>query len=163
MVTVQQRADGRWTKPCSECGKMQDYLRKTYAEQSLRLNKTCKKCSNRKTENNHRGMYNLIRLSWFEKSKKSAELRGLVFDLSIEDIWFLYTAQEGRCALSGMSIGWAEVGAIHSASIDRIDSTMGYIKGNVQLLHKDVNFMKQQFSQEYFIEVCKAIADKVKW
>jgi len=108
-------------------------------------------------------MYNLIRLSWFEKSKKSAELRGLVFDLSIEDIWFLYTVQEGRCALSGISIGWSEVGAIHSASIDRIDSSMGYIKGNVQLLHKDVNFMKQQFSQEYFIEVCKAIADKVKW
>ena len=162
-MTVQQRADGRWVNPCSECGEMQDYLRKTYAEQSLRLNKTCKRCSNRKTENSHRGMYNLIRLSWFEKSKKSAELRGLVFDLSIEDIWFLYTAQEGRCALSGMSIGWSEVGAIHSASIDRIDSSVGYIKGNVQLLHKDVNFMKQQFSQEYFIEVCKAIADKVKW
>jgi hypothetical protein len=163
MVTVQKRADGRWIKPCPECGEMQDYLRKNYAEQSLNLNKTCKKCSNRKTENNHRGMYNLIRLSWFEKTKKGAELRGLVFDLSLEDVWFLYTAQEGRCALSGMSIGWAEVGSIHSASIDRIDSSKGYIKGNVQLLHKDVNFMKQQFSQEYFVEVCKAIADKEKW
>ena len=163
MVTIQKRADGRWTKPCPECNKVQDYLRKSYAEKSLRLGKTCKKCSNRKTENSHRGMYNLIRLSWFDKSKISAEVRGLVFDVSLEDIWFLYTAQEGRCALSGMPIGWAEVGPIHTASIDRIDSSMGYIKGNVQLLHKDVNFMKQQFSQEYFIEVCKAIADKVKW
>jgi hypothetical protein len=163
MVVIQKREDGRWIKPCLECGEMQDYLRKTYAEESLRLNKTCKKCSNRKTENSHRGMYNLIRISWFEKFKSSAALRGLVFDISIEDVWFLYTAQEGKCALSGLPIGWAEVGSIHTASIDRIDSSMGYIKENVQLLHKDVNFMKQQFDQRYFVEVCKAIADKVKW
>lgn len=163
MVTIQKRQDGRWIKPCPSCGDMQDYLRKNYAQQSLDLNKTCKKCSNRTTENSHRGMYNLIRLSWFTKSEKGAALRGLIFNITIEDIWFMYTAQEGRCALSGISIGWSEVGSIHTASIDRIDSSKGYIKENVQLLHKDVNFMKQQYSQEYFIEICKAVADKVKW
>ena len=163
MVNVQQRADGRWVKPCFDCGEQQDYLRRTYAEESLRLNKSCKKCSNRKTDNNHRGMYYLIRLSWFEKAKTGAETRGLVFDVTVEDIWFLYTSQEGRCALSGMPIGWSEVGSIHTASLDRIDSSKGYLKDNVQLLHKDVNFMKQQFNQEYFVEVCRAIADKVKW
>ena len=105
-------------------------------------------------------MYNLIRISWFQKSKTGAEIRGLVFDISLDDVWFLYTAQEGRCALSGIPIGWSEVGSIHTASIDRIDSSMGYTKDNVQLLHKDVNFMKQHFSQEYFIEVCKAISDR---
>ena len=161
MVTL--RSDGRWVKPCLECGEEQDYLRKNYAKQSFKLNKTCKKCSNKKTENSPRGMYNLIRLSWFEKSKKSAELRGLMFNITVEDVWFLYTSQEGRCALSGMPIGWAEIGPKHTASIDRIDSSKGYLKDNVQLLHKDVNFMKQQFNQEYFIEVCKAISDKVKW
>lgn len=108
-------------------------------------------------------MYNLIRISWFNKSKVGAETRGLKFDLTLEDIWFLYTSQEGRCALSDIPIGWSEVGSIHTVSIDRIDSSKGYLKDNVQLLHKDVNFMKQRFSQDYFIEVCKAIADKVKW
>jgi hypothetical protein len=161
-MVIKQRADGRWVKDCPECKEPQDYLRKNYAEESLRLNKSCKKCSNRKTENNHRGMYNLIRISWFQKSKTGAETRGLVFDISLDDVWFLYTAQEGRCALSGIPIGWSEVGSIHTASIDRIDSSMGYIKDNVQLLHKDVNFMKQHFSQEYFIEVCKAISDRTK-
>jgi hypothetical protein len=163
MVRIQKRQDGRWVKACSECGEEQDYLRKNYAEQSLRLNKTCKKCSNRKTENNHRGLYNLIRISWFNKCKTGAELRGLVFDITIEDVWFMYTSQDGRCALSGVPIGWSDVGSIHTASIDRIDSSKGYLKDNVQLLHKDVNFMKQQFSQEYFIEICKAVVDKVKW
>jgi len=162
MELVEQRVDGRWIKSCSECGKVQDYLRKNYAQQSLDLNKTCKKCSNRKTENSHRGMYNLIRLSWFTKSKTGAETRGLIFDITIEDIWSMYTAQEGRCFLSGLPIGWAEVGAIHTASIDRIDSSKGYLKDNVQLLHKDVNFMKQQYSQDYFIKVCNAVTEKEK-
>lgn len=47
-------------------------------------------------------------------------------------------------------------------SIDRIDSSEGYLKGNVQLLHKDVNMAKQQYSQDYFVEMCKAVADKEK-
>ena len=35
----------------------------------------------------------------------------------------------------------------------------GYLKGNVQLVHKDINFMKQQFDQDYFINMCKAVAE----
>jgi len=162
MVSVPtKREDGRWVKPCPECGIEQDYLRKNYARLSLELNKTCKSCSNRKTENNHRGLYeNTIRLSWFTKFQTSAETRGLVFDVTIEDIWFLYTAQDGKCALSGLPIGWAEIGQLHTASIDRIDSTEGYFVSNVHLVHKDINMMKQQYSQEYFIELCKAVAEK---
>ena len=158
--TVHQREDGRWVKPCPNCGELQDYSRKNYAVESARLGKICKPCSNRATENNHRGFFYLIRLSWFYKVKVSAETRGINFDLTLEDVWFMYTAQEGRCALSGMPIGWAEVGPLHTASIDRIDSAAGYTAGNCQLLHKDVNMMKQSFPQPYFIEVCAAIAAK---
>lgn len=48
-------------------------------------------------------------------------------------------------------------------SIDRIDSSFGYLKENIQLVDKRVNMMKQSYSQEEFILVCKAVADKVKW
>ena len=41
--------------------------------------------------------------------------------------------------------------------IDRIDSSKGYVKGNVQWVHKNVNLMKGKFDQEYFIEMCKKI------
>ena len=163
MVEVQQREDGRWTKQCPQCEETQDYLRKNYAIESARLSKVCKSCSNKNTENSHRGFYYLIRLSWFQKIKVGAETRGLQFDLTLEDIWFMYTAQEGRCVLSGLPIGWAEVGSLHTASVDRIDSSRGYLVDNCQLVHKDVNMMKQSFSQEYFVQMCQAIADKVKW
>ena len=63
--------DGRWYKPCSECGEMQSYLRKNYANESLRLKKTCKKCSNRKANNCHRGWHRGVRVSWVHKLKVS--------------------------------------------------------------------------------------------
>ena len=154
---------GRYAKPCPQCGEEQTYLRKNYAEESLRLGKLCKNCSNKITDNCKREFYNCIRLSWFNKFKVGAETRGLVWDLSIEAVYELYIAQEKVCALSGIPIGWAEVGVIHTASLDRIDSSLGYTLDNVQLVHKDINMMKQSYSNERFVELCKAVANKVKW
>lgn len=157
---VYQRQDGRWCKPCSTCGVEQDYLRKNYAILSFLVGKECKACSNKKTENCHRGMFNSIRLSWFEKCKVGARTRHLDWDLNIEDVWDIYVRQNGVCNLSGIPVSWAFVGQAHTASLDRIDSKKGYVRGNVQILHKDVNMMKQSFSQEHFISICSAIANK---
>jgi hypothetical protein len=44
-----------------------------------------------------------------------------------------------------------------SASLDRIDSSKGYVKGNVQWTHKTVNIMKQAMSDEELIDWCKVI------
>lgn len=160
---VTKGSDGRWYKRCPSCGELQNYLRKAYAEESFRLGKECKSCSNKKTENCSRGFYEDIRLSWFNKFKAGAELRGLEFELTPEYLWLLFKEQDYRCSLTGWPIGWAKVGSDHTASIDRIDSSKGYVVGNVQLLHKDVNMSKQQFSQDYFISMCEAISNKVKW
>mgnify|MGYP007044016634 CR=1 FL=1 len=46
---------------------------------------------------------------------------------------------------------------INTASLDRIDSSKGYIEGNVQWVHKDINWMKQDFNEEYFIFLCSEI------
>lgn len=162
-MTVTKGNDGRWYKPCISCGEQQSYLRKNYAELSFLAKKECKKCSNKKTDNCHRGFYQDIRTSWFHSKKLSAECRNLEFLITIEELWDIYLTQNKKCALSGVDIGWKNVGQIHTASIDRINSSIGYIKDNVQLVHKDVNFMKQNFEQNYFIEMCKLIADKVKW
>jgi hypothetical protein len=159
MVKITKGQDGRYYKPCSRCGELQSYLRKNYAEESLRLKKMCKACANRITENSNAGFYEDIRLSWFNKVTVGAETRGLKFELELEDIWNLYVEQDGKCALSGLPIGWAEVGQNHTASIDRIDSSYGYLKCNIQLVHKDINFMKQQYSNEYFIELATKVAE----
>lgn len=164
-VAVIKLETGRYAKPCPECGEMQDYLRKWYAEASLREGKVCKKCSNRKTENCHRSIYRGIRLSWLKKFETNAKLRSLDWEITADDIADLYEEQDGKCALTGWDISFPEVGhhQLSTVSIDRIDSSFGYLKENVQLVDKRVNMMKQAYSQEEFIAVCKAVADKVKW
>lgn len=46
-----------------------------------------------------------------------------------------------------------------TASLDRIDSTKGYIKDNIQWIHKDIQRLKLNFSQTKLIELCQLIID----
>lgn len=84
----------------------------------------------------------------------------LSLNITKEYIWDLFLEQDRKCALSGLEINfpkkWDDKG--YTASIDRINSAEGYIKGNVQLLHKDINMMKRTYSQEYFVKMCKLIS-----
>jgi hypothetical protein len=159
-MQVTKGSDGRYYKDCPECKKPQSYLRKNYAEESLRLNKVCKACSNKKAENCHRGWHRGVRVSWFNKFKTGAEFRGITWDLTLDDVADLLEAQDFKCALTGWDIEFPENGHPQKApaSIDRIDSKLGYLKGNTQLLTRQVNMMKQSYSQEDFIAVCLAVA-----
>ena len=47
-------------------------------------------------------------------------------------------------------------------SPDRIDSSLGYIKGNVQLVLASVNTFKMDMCQDEFIALCKAIAKNTR-
>ena len=105
MVSIVKLDNGRYAKPCPQCGEQQSYLRKNYAEESNRLGKLCKSCSNKITDNCHRGFYEDIRTSWLAKCKSSAELRKLEWNLSEEYIWQVYLSQDKKCALSGKDIG----------------------------------------------------------
>lgn len=155
---------GRFAKDCPSCGVRQTYLRKWYAEASLREGKLCKSCSNKLAKNCNRGWHRGIRVSWFNKFKISANLRDIDFAITIDDVADIMDTQGGTCALTGWCIDFPQVGLQKiNASIDRIDSQFGYIKGNVQLVHKMVNMCKQQYEQEDFVRMCKSVADKVKW
>lgn len=93
---------------------------------------------------------------------KSAENRDIPFLLTIEQAWDLFEAQGGRCAISGVELHLAGTsrelaGGLNTASLDRIDSEKGYELGNVQWVHVDVNYMKQWFPQDKFVEWCRLI------
>jgi len=112
----------------------------------------------------HKGVGELTK-TVYSHYKTNAEIRNLEFNVSIEFLWALYEKQNGKCKLSGIPIVLtterknANVNFDKmTASLDRIDSTKDYTEDNVQWVHKHVNMMKQSYSQEYFIEICKAIA-----
>ena len=104
--------------------------------------------------------YKSIPYAWFSNYfERSGKRRN--GSISIEYIYNLWIKQNKRCALSGVNIGFYDdkQGETHTASIDRIDSSIGYHDGNVQLVNKHVNIMKNRYDQNYFISMCKLIAE----
>lgn len=143
------------------------------------ISKSCLKCSAQKLNSGKMGLVGDIPKSfWKEFVKKSvgekarASRRNLKFDLTIEDAWNLYLKQKGKCALSGIPIGFCQSFTtdkygykkkwLNTASLDRIDSKKDYILENVQWVHKDINIMKNVFNQEYFINICRLISNNHK-
>ncbi len=100
-----------------------------------------------------------IRGTVWSHIKNGALNRGIQFLLSIEEVWDLYEKQERRCALTGMPIVFNKLCENSTASLDRIDSSKAYTLDNVWWVHKDVNVMKNIYSVEYFVDVCKLVAN----
>lgn len=106
--------------------------------------------------------YEEITGDFWNKIQNSAKVRNLLFNITIQDVWELYIKQNRKCALSGVDIfffkGYANRSKI-TASLDRIDSSKGYTKDNVQWVHKTVNNIKMNLDETVFIDWCKKIAN----
>lgn len=105
--------------------------------------------------------YGEISLDYFNHVCHSAKAKNLKFDLDIEYIWSLFLRQNRKCALTGWDIGFHKKYRekhLKTASLDRIDSSLGYIKGNVQWVHRKVNWIKSNVPDEDFINLCNLVA-----
>lgn len=100
--------------------------------------------------------------SFVANLKSQAKYRHIEFNLSVEYLWNLFVSQDKKCALTRIPLRITESykEAIHdkgTASLDRIDSNGGYVEGNVQWVHKDVNLMKQDLTQSDFFVLCRDV------
>lgn len=114
-------------------------------------------------QKNKRGFKGRGELSgtYFSQIRYQAKKRNLEFSITVDDLWDLFLAQKGKCAISGMDIfltPGTKRGHPTSASLDRINSTKGYALNNVQWVHKHINIMKNSQSMEEFLYICKKIA-----
>jgi hypothetical protein len=93
--------------------------------------------------------------------KYGAKRRGLTVTITIRDAWEQFVRQGHKCAMTGVPLtipsstnhGWQS----GTASLDRIDNEKGYVLGNIQWLHKDINRMKNTHSVEEFVKLCEAV------
>ena len=106
--------------------------------------------------------------SYINRIKHTAKVKGIKISIDKEYIWRLFLKQNKKCALTGLGIGFGgrnseikERFNDTTASLDRIDSNKGYVKGNVWWVHKDINIMKNDFSVEKFKELCKMVISYV--
>lgn len=153
-------SEKRFLKYCQVCGNEQVYSTEKDLNRGIKSSALCRSCSN-KSRSCLTKKYKEIPISWFDEKKRKAEKKNSrTFELDIEYIWKIYLKQKKVCALSGLPLDFNKDTENGMVSIDRINNDKGYIKGNIQLLHKDVNFMKWTYTQEYFIKMCKLVADK---
>ena len=71
--------------------------------------------------------------------------------VTISDLMAMFVGLNGCCSLSGLEMTWgarAKVGkpSLTSISIDRIDSSKGYSKGNVRLICHGLNALRGAWS-----------------
>jgi len=121
----------------------------------------CGTCGNSlKLENNPAWKgYKCIPYSWFSRyfERTSQYRKSHTGTITIQNVYDIWINQNKKCKLSGVPIDWTRGTDGVSASIDRIDSDGEYDIDNVQLVHKHVNIMKNQYNQDYFINMCKNI------
>ena len=104
-----------------------------------------------------------ISINFFHNYKRSAQRRNIDFTITLEYVADLFRKQEGKCAISGMSIdikGTPWKG--QTGSLDRIDPTKGYVEGNVQWVHKLVNELKWDLQPQEFFTIIKQIYEHKK-
>jgi hypothetical protein len=93
----------------------------------------------------------------------NAKKRNLEFNISIEDAYKLFEKQNSKCALTGENINFGDFrNKERTASLDRIDSSKGYVKENIQWVHKIVNKMKLNLTQQKFIKLCSLVIYPLK-
>jgi len=94
-------------------------------------------------------------------AKYSSKKRNIYFDneLDIKYLKNIYDEQDGKCALSGEILEFGKWDN-KTLSIDRIDSNLGYSKGNIQLVCWIINHMKVNLEQNEFINWCNKISEK---
>ena len=97
--------------------------------------------------------YGEISGTYFGQLKYNAKRRGHEFNISLPYIWHLYLEQNRKCALSGVNIEFGNnyKGIEFTASLDRTDSSKGYVIGNVRWLHKTINLLKSNYSDADFL------------
>lgn len=121
------KPDAQWCIHCSREKRRKEIIKKNGAVGDLRINKV-----------------------W--KIKKGAIARNLEYNVSMEYLWDLYNKQNRKCAITG-----DDIPDIHNASLDRIDSSKGYVEGNVQWTTNIANICKYTLTMPELIEFCKKV------
>lgn len=101
-------------------------------------------------------MKNYEKAVW-HSTKSSAKKRGLEFNIDVSDIIIPETCPLLNVPLTRLR-GRGRVK--YNASIDRIDSTKGYVKGNVQMISRLANQMKSDATPEELIIFARNILEK---
>lgn len=83
--------------------------------------------------------------------------------ITVEDLKNQWEKQNGICPYTGIKLILTThtkviKDPIYRASLDRIDSSKGYIIDNIQFISLPINYMKNTMSHEQTLDLCKIIS-----
>ena len=87
------------------------------------------------------------------RARKSSRRRNQKFDLNIDDLHSLWDAQNGICDVSGLPFSEEEcegtrVKQPFAPSLDCIDPSKGYVRGNVRFVNEAVKFARTEWGDD---------------
>lgn len=152
-----------------DCGSI-ELRRKDHVESGR--TKGCKSCSAKQTAKQYPPPvnvtgYGLLSGTHYSAISSGAKRRGISFEVSAKYLWELFLKQQGLCALTDIpitliraiknnNVDWEVI----TASLDRIDSDLGYVEGNVWWVHKEINRLKNNYTMQELLFWSKLLLDK---
>lgn len=112
----------------------------------------CKNCLAEKQRNEY-----TIQDRLFERSAKSARSRGIEYNLDEDYIDELLEKQNNRCYYTGIEFDNNFEDKFTYPTVDRIDSSKGYVKGNVCICTWYANIMKSDMTIDQFKDLITKI------
>lgn len=100
----------------------------------------------------------------FRYTFRNAKKRFKEFDLDLEYLKEIWDRQSGICPYTGIALVLPEANNLDTlditrrASLDRIDSELGYVKGNIQFVSTPINYMKSTMSDSQTKKFLKEIS-----
>lgn len=169
------------TKKCRDCGeeKSLDSFHKDKIKKHG-IKSVCKECSNIRSSQHYlrnaekiKAKVSVYRKSYTPKFARHIEsrLRNLrtkakqrhnkEFTIQESDMLDAWGKQEGLCAYTKLPLV-ATANQFNTISLDRIDSSIGYLPENIQFVCAAVNKMKQEYSEDVFLLFCHLVTHNNK-
>lgn len=147
------------------CDSCRPFIRKKkcpYCENMINCNSNkCTKCRNISKIGTGDGFKEFIRRIRARQTKKNK-----TSDLNIQYLKELWATQQGKCAYTGIKLRLPDYkknsnSSIFTASLDRIDSNIWYMKSNVQFVSMAINYMKHSMTHEDTLNLIEMIRENI--
>lgn len=165
-------------KECNRCKKVKDvceFPKRTYKSGKIGTEPNCLECKRevhrkhqqeKRAKNGWKTTERAMDLErrrkfpekeMYARSKKRAQSKGLAFTITVEDITI-----PTHCPLIGIPLAVQTGGASdNSPSLDRIDTTRGYVPGNVAVISRLANIMKAHADEKTLMLFVKNIPEYI--
>jgi hypothetical protein len=117
-----------------------------------------------KENSNYRGSED-VPGRWFSRAKSNASVRSLDFKITLQDLQAQWVKQKGLCFYTGIPLKFSNRETVQdtnnhislTASLDRVDSQLGYFSDNIVWVSKTINTLKMDLSHDLFVKACELV------